>query len=138
VNTKDEMVVMSIWRPCGDGGDRLWTTSSFRSKSSDFYSYVVGHDIDIPQMELYSRVSKDLQRWIEKSNEDEAGEGILKATPELFEKFRDTDEESKAELLHQLKLTKQIPKARRSRNGMTGNSNGSNGCTQLPTKVSTL
>jgi kinetochore protein Spc7/SPC105 len=53
------------------------------------HSYVVGHDIDIPQMELYSRVSKNLQKWIEKSKEDykEAEEEVLKATPELFEEL---------------------------------------------------
>jgi kinetochore protein Spc7/SPC105 len=63
--------------------------------------YVIAHDIDIPQMELYSHVSKDLQKWIEKSKEDykEAEEEVQKVTPELFEEFRDTDEEGKAELL---------------------------------------
>jgi hypothetical protein len=52
-------------------------------------------------MELYTHVSKDLQKWIEKSKEDykEAEEEVQKVTPELFEEFRDTDEEGKAELL---------------------------------------
>jgi kinetochore protein Spc7/SPC105 len=59
--------------------------------------YVVAHDIDIPQMELYFHV----QKWIEKSKEDynEAEGEDQKLTPELFEEFRDTDEEGKAGLL---------------------------------------
>ncbi|KAF9568515.1 hypothetical protein CPC08DRAFT_625217 [Agrocybe pediades] len=68
--------------------------------------YVTAMAIDIPQMDLYSRVSKDLQSWMEKSKivlaqaEDEAA----KVTPELFVEYARADEEGQAELLHQLKL----------------------------------
>jgi kinetochore protein Spc7/SPC105 len=63
--------------------------------------YVIAHDVDIPQMKLYSHISKDFQKWIEKSKEyyKEAEEEVQKITPKLFEEFQDTDEEGKAELL---------------------------------------
>lgn len=63
--------------------------------------YVKAMTIDIPQLVLYSRVSKDLQAWIEKSKivyaqmEEEAA----KITPELFTEYLRADEEGQAELL---------------------------------------
>jgi len=63
--------------------------------------YVTAMAIDIPQLVLYSRVSKDLEAWMEKSKivfsqaEDEAS----KVTPELFVEFSRADEDGQAELL---------------------------------------
>ena len=70
--------------------------------------YVVAMAIDVPQLELYTHVSKDLQVWIEriKGIYKEAEEEALKMTPELFQEFVMADEEGQNELLHQLKLIK--------------------------------
>lgn len=63
--------------------------------------YVTAMAIDIPQLGLYTRVSKDLQAWMEQSKavfaqaEDEAA----KITPELFIEYSRADEEGQAELL---------------------------------------
>lgn len=57
--------------------------------------------IDIPQLDLYSRVSKDLEGWMAKSKivfaqiEEEAA----KVTPELFVEYARADEDGQAELL---------------------------------------
>jgi kinetochore protein Spc7/SPC105 len=68
--------------------------------------YVVAVDVDTPQLELYTHVSKDLQAWIEKSKQDyrQAEDEASKVTPELFEEFREADEESQKELLVCLSL----------------------------------
>jgi kinetochore protein Spc7/SPC105 len=57
--------------------------------------------IDIPQLVLYSRVSKDLEAWIEKSKVvyTQAEEEAAKITPELFIEYSRADEEGQAELL---------------------------------------
>ncbi|KIJ68713.1 hypothetical protein HYDPIDRAFT_24966 [Hydnomerulius pinastri MD-312] len=70
--------------------------------------YVVAMAVDVPQLELYTHVSKDLQAWIEriKGIYKEAEEEVLKMTPQLFQEFVMTDESGQAELLHQLKLIK--------------------------------
>ncbi|OAX44921.1 hypothetical protein K503DRAFT_788592 [Rhizopogon vinicolor AM-OR11-026] len=70
--------------------------------------YVVAMAVDVPQLELYTHVSKDLQVWIEriKGIYKEAEEEALKITPELFQEFVMADEEGQNELLHQLKLIK--------------------------------
>lgn len=70
--------------------------------------YVVAMAVDVPQLELYTHVSKDLQVWIEriKCIYKEAEEEALKMTPELFQEFVVADEEGQNELLHQLKLIK--------------------------------
>ncbi|KAG1757257.1 Spc7 kinetochore protein-domain-containing protein [Suillus lakei] len=70
--------------------------------------YVVAMAVDVPQLELYTHVSKDLQVWIEriKGIYKEAEEEALKMTPELFQEFVLADEEGQNELLHQLKLIK--------------------------------
>ncbi|KAG1864649.1 Spc7 kinetochore protein-domain-containing protein [Suillus subalutaceus] len=70
--------------------------------------YVVAMAVDVPQLELYTHVSKDLQLWIEriKGIYKEAEDEALKMTPELFQEFVLADEEGQNELLHQLKLIK--------------------------------
>ena len=70
--------------------------------------YVVAMAVNVPQLELYSHVSKDLQAWVERIKEihKEAEEQVQKATPPLFQEFVTTDESGQAELLHQLKLIK--------------------------------
>ncbi|KIJ21478.1 hypothetical protein PAXINDRAFT_159567 [Paxillus involutus ATCC 200175] len=70
--------------------------------------YVVAMAVDVPQLELYTHVSKDLQAWIERIKEiyKEAEEEALKMTPQLFQEFVTADESGQAELLHQLKLIK--------------------------------
>lgn len=68
--------------------------------------YTIAVAIDIPQLLLYSRVSSDLQAWMQQSKGvfAEAEEEAAKMTPELFIEFSRADEEGKAELLHQLNL----------------------------------
>lgn len=63
--------------------------------------YVLAMGIDVPQLVLYSRVSKDLQAWIEKSKADfsQAEDEAAKITPELFTEYLTADEEGRAELL---------------------------------------
>ncbi|KAF5377618.1 hypothetical protein D9615_005105 [Tricholomella constricta] len=68
--------------------------------------YVTAMGMDVPQLVLYSRVSKDLEAWIEKSKADfeQAEDEAAKITPELFTEYSRADEEGQAELLHQLQL----------------------------------
>ncbi|GLB36475.1 putative spc7 kinetochore protein [Lyophyllum shimeji] len=68
--------------------------------------YVIAMGMDVPQLVLYSRVSKDLEAWIEKSKADFelAEDEAAKITPELFTEYSRADEEGQAELLHQLQL----------------------------------
>lgn len=63
--------------------------------------YVVAMAIDIPQLELYTRVSRDLEAWMEKSKSvfADAEEEAAKVTPELFVEYARADEEGQAELL---------------------------------------
>ena len=70
--------------------------------------YVVAMSVDVPQLELYTYVSRDLEAWIERSKGifREAEGEAEKATPELFREFIDAGEDGQAELLHQLKLIK--------------------------------
>ena len=70
--------------------------------------YVVAMVVNVPQLELYSHVSKDLQTWVERIKEihREAEEEAQKVTPPLFQEFVAADESGQAELLHQLKLIK--------------------------------
>ncbi|EIW86479.1 hypothetical protein CONPUDRAFT_45562 [Coniophora puteana RWD-64-598 SS2] len=70
--------------------------------------YVVAMAIDVPQLELYTHVSRDLQTTIEriKTIYTEAEAEAAKMTPELFMEFLNADEDGQAELLHQLKLIK--------------------------------
>lgn len=57
--------------------------------------------IDVPQLDLYSRVSRDLEDWIERSKAsfNEAEEEAAKVTPELFVEYARADEDGQAELL---------------------------------------
>ncbi|KAF8905455.1 Spc7 kinetochore protein-domain-containing protein [Gymnopilus junonius] len=68
--------------------------------------YVTAMGIDIPQLDLYSRVSKDLEGWMAKSKMvfSQAEEEAAKVTPELFVEYVRADEEGRNELLHQLNL----------------------------------
>lgn len=70
--------------------------------------YAVAMAVNVPQLELYSHVSKDLQTWVERIEEihREAEEEAQKTMPPLFQEFVTTDESGQAELLHQLKLIK--------------------------------
>ena len=70
--------------------------------------YVIAMAVNVPQLELYNHVSKDLQTWVEriKAIHEEAEEEAQKVTPPLFQEFITTDESGQAELLHQLKLIK--------------------------------
>ena len=63
--------------------------------------YFTAMAIDIPQLDLYSRVSKDLEAWMAKSKIvfDEAEEEAAKLTPELFVEYARAEEEGQAELL---------------------------------------
>ncbi|KAI6019565.1 Spc7 kinetochore protein domain-containing protein [Pisolithus marmoratus] len=64
--------------------------------------------VNIPQLELYTYVSKDLQEWIEciQAIYQEAEEEALKMTPQLFQEFILVDKIGQAELIHWLKLIK--------------------------------
>ncbi|THH12139.1 hypothetical protein EW145_g162 [Phellinidium pouzarii] len=70
--------------------------------------YVTAMTVDIPQLQLYSWVAKDLQTWIDNSKKiyREAEDEVAKVTPSLFREFSQANEEGRAELLHQLKLIK--------------------------------
>ncbi|CAA7258736.1 unnamed protein product [Cyclocybe aegerita] len=70
--------------------------------------YVTAMAIDIPQLDLYSRVSRDLEGWMCKSRLvfAQAEEEAAKVTPELFVEYARADEEGQAELMHQLNLIK--------------------------------
>jgi len=63
--------------------------------------YVTAMAIDIPQLDLYSRVSKDLESWMAKSKVvfAQAEEEAAKVTPELFVEYARADEEGQEELL---------------------------------------
>ena len=70
--------------------------------------YIVAMAIDVPQLELYTHVSKDLHAWIERIQGIflEAEEEVLKMTLQLFQEFVSMDETEQAEPIHQLKLIK--------------------------------
>jgi kinetochore protein Spc7/SPC105 len=63
--------------------------------------YVIAMAIDIPQLDLYSRVAKDLEAWMAKSKVvfAQAEEEAAIVTPELFVEYARADEEGQAELL---------------------------------------
>lgn len=63
--------------------------------------YYLAMGIDVPQLGLFTRVSKDLQGWMIRSKADfaQAEEEAAKITPELFAEFMRADEEGQAELL---------------------------------------
>ena len=101
--------------------------------------------VDAPQLELYSHVATDLQRWIEHSKEiyHQAEEEAAKVTPMLFREYPMADEQTQAELLVYLpsspnrvqknscpclsnnsSLSRLITMLRRDHNGMIGGCNG--------------
>jgi len=63
--------------------------------------YYIAMGIDVPQLGLFTRVSKDLEGWITRSKVEfvQAEEEAAKITPELFIEFTRADEEGQAELL---------------------------------------
>ncbi|KAJ7655258.1 Spc7 kinetochore protein-domain-containing protein [Mycena polygramma] len=68
--------------------------------------YAVAVSINMPELDLYSAVSSDLQGWMDQSKAvfAQAEEEAVKMTPELFTEYIRADEEGQAELLHQLNL----------------------------------
>src|SRR5260221_6742419 len=62
--------------------------------------FVTAMAIDVPQLDLYSRVSRDLEAWIEKSKVvfAQAEEEAAKVTPELFIEYARADEVGREEL----------------------------------------
>ncbi|KAF7320165.1 Spc7 domain-containing protein [Mycena kentingensis (nom. inval.)] len=68
--------------------------------------YAVATSITIPELELYSKVSSDLQAWMENAKVvfAQEEEDTAKAAPLLFTEFLRGDEEDQSELLHQLEL----------------------------------
>ncbi|KAI0004111.1 Spc7 kinetochore protein-domain-containing protein [Russula compacta] len=82
--------------------------ASLQATETTLADYVVAMGIDAPQLELYSHVAADLQRWIEHSKEiyHQAEGEAAKVTPMLFREYSIADEQTQAELLQQLKLIK--------------------------------
>lgn len=75
--------------------------ASLQTTETPLADYVVAMAIDAPQLELYSHVASDLQRWIEHSKEiyHQAEEEAAKVTPMLFREYSTADEEMQVELL---------------------------------------
>jgi Spc7 kinetochore protein len=75
--------------------------ASLQTTETTLADYVVAMGIDGPQLELYSHVAADLQRWIEHSKEiyRQAEEEAAKVTPMLFREYSAADELMQAELL---------------------------------------
>ena len=63
--------------------------------------YIIASGVDLPRLKLFTRVSQDLQNWVDESKiiykqaEDEAA----KLTPELFREYSQADEEGRDQLL---------------------------------------
>ena len=75
--------------------------ASLQTTETPLADYVVAMAIDAPQLELYSHVASDLQRWIEHSKEiyRQAEEEAAKVTQLLFREYSTADEEMQVELL---------------------------------------
>jgi kinetochore protein Spc7/SPC105 len=75
--------------------------ASLQTVETTLADYVVAMAIDAPQLELYSHVAADLQRWIEHSKEiyRQAEEEAAKVTPMLFREYSTADEQTQVELL---------------------------------------
>nr|GAT43645.1 predicted protein [Mycena chlorophos] len=71
--------------------------------------YGIAMAITVPELDLYSKVSNDLQDWIDNkikkvfAQEEEAA---AKVTPQLFIEYMSADDEDREALLHQLDLIK--------------------------------
>jgi len=78
--------------------------SSLSETDVPLSDYVIAMSVDVPQLELYSHVAKDLQLWIEHSKDiyKQAEEEATKFTPALFREYSMADEEIKEELLVRL------------------------------------
>jgi kinetochore protein Spc7/SPC105 len=63
--------------------------------------YVIAIAVNIPQLKLYTRVSQDLQAWVEQSKlvYQQAEEEAAKLTPELFKEYSQANEEGREQLL---------------------------------------
>lgn len=63
--------------------------------------YAVAMAIDVPRLVLYSRVSRDLEDWVERSKAEvmQHEEEAAKMTPELFIEYFHADKEGQLELL---------------------------------------
>ena len=75
--------------------------ASLQTKEATLADYAVAMAVDAPQLELYSHVAADLERWIEHSKEiyRQAEEEATKVTPMLFREYSMADEQTQAELL---------------------------------------
>jgi kinetochore protein Spc7/SPC105 len=75
--------------------------ASLQTKEATLADYAIAMAVDAPQLELYSHVAADLQRWIEHSKEiyHQAEEEAAKVTPMLFREYSMADEQTQAELL---------------------------------------
>lgn len=75
--------------------------ASLQGTETTLADYVIAMGIDAPQLELYSHVAADLQRWIEHSKEiyHQAEGEAAKVTPMLFREYSIADEQTQAELL---------------------------------------
>ncbi|KAJ7071434.1 Spc7 kinetochore protein-domain-containing protein [Mycena amicta] len=68
--------------------------------------YGIAMAITVPELDLYSKVSNDLQAWMDKIKEvfKQEEEAAAKIMPQLFTEYLCADEEDRAALLHQLDL----------------------------------
>ncbi|KIK70415.1 hypothetical protein GYMLUDRAFT_65648 [Collybiopsis luxurians FD-317 M1] len=68
--------------------------------------YAVAMAIDVPQLDHYSRVSRDLEGWMEQSKVEfeQMEEEAAKMTPELFAEYSQANPDEQADMLHQLRL----------------------------------
>ncbi|KAI0052899.1 Spc7-domain-containing protein [Auriscalpium vulgare] len=87
---------------------QLARRSSISADEVSLAEYFIACAVDVPQLELYGHVARDLTGWIEHAKEvyNQAEEEAAKCTPALFREYSAADEEVKEELLHQLKLIK--------------------------------
>jgi hypothetical protein len=74
--------------------------------------YAIAMAVDAPQLELYSHVAADLQRWIEHSKEiyRQAEGEATKVTPMLFREYSIADEQTQVELLVSLPSFQTMPR----------------------------
>ncbi|TCD62040.1 hypothetical protein EIP91_007535 [Steccherinum ochraceum] len=70
--------------------------------------FITAMAIDIPQLELYSTVARQLETWVEESRKicHEADEEARQVVPQVFQDFLESDGEDRGFLIHQLKIVK--------------------------------
>ncbi|KAF7306544.1 Spc7 domain-containing protein [Mycena indigotica] len=69
--------------------------------------YGVAMAITVPELDLYSKICNDLQKWMDtdiKAVFEQEEEAAAKVTPQLFTEYLSADEEDREALLHQLHL----------------------------------